>query len=817
MLRHITRLVAGLIATGLLLVLAPSASAAATYDITQVGDASWVGVTDANGRELSGQTTASNGLQVTATVRLRIDDIGALREGDTVLVKATSASGSHFGPNLFSRTTLPPSLLDRQGNAVFTVSNADGDNTILKLTRTGTTALGSYSCDLAATNKLWRWTPESKTSTWRIGSSSAYTFASRPLANTPCASNSNGEWVPQVQGNGIEVSQWFLNCGTMRSIMDGPDTSGIRTESQVGWARIIPESGRITSLDVSNNSAFFILKAVDGRTPGSLDARTGIFRLSWKSDVDISTYDKAVANLPVGSVAVMEREDGSWDIAYNIGSRLPGLANSLKTPDSSDPATLELQRNTGNIWQVAQTTFYVRFQDKSVPNRVSVETRGTEYAYRSRTLTTKTIDPAIGQGQSAIRYDPNGGDGDAFTKVGDSGTTATTAEAGVFLRKGHTFAGWNTKADGTGTAYQAGADVSYPAEGQTLTLYARWEANIYKTEFRDWRGRTITSGTAKYGSTPTVPALADTTWLADPDMNFDNVDGWRKSRVWNGSFEFTKDGLISRTRDLYGPIKKPFDGTVHIEFQGDASKAKSAVGAGYNLLYDPSSTNHAEWNVCGKGQASCRYDGYSSNAGMTKYDIQSWLQIDSHDDKGYGELLAKHMQLTQVDPATHNGVARDGYVFTGWDKDPSKPVEGGTVYTARYRPAVYKVRFDANGGTGTMADQSHTYDRKQALTANTFAREGYRFTGWNTRGNGKGKAFTDKQTVTNLLAHDGATGVLYAQWERIPETALPRSGGTMTHNLTTILGGGFLSSPSHSSSCAGAVWAEPCKAGDVTC
>lgn len=488
---------------------APSASAAATYDITQVGDASWVGVTDANGRELSGQTTASNGLQVTATVRLRIDDIGALREGDTVLVKATAASGSHFGPDLFSRMTLPPSLLDRRGNAVFTVSNADGDVNVLKLTRTGTgtTALGSYSCDLAATNKLWSRTPGSKSSTWRIGSSSAYTFASRPEANTPCASNSNGEWVPQVQGNSIGVSQWFLNCGTMRSIMDGPDTSGIRTESQVGWARIIPESGRITSLNVSTNGAF-ILKAVDGRTPGYRDARTGIFRLSWKSDVDISTYDKAVANLPVGSVAVMEREDGSWDIAYNIGSRLPGLANSLKTPDSSDPATLELQRNTGNIWQAAQTAFHVRFQDESVPNRVSVETRGTEYAYRSRTLTTKPLDPAIGQGQSAIRYDPNGGDGDAFTKAGDSGTTATAAEAGVFLRKGHTFAGWNTKADGTGTAYQAGADVAYPAEGRTLTLYAQWRPITYKVRFD---GNGATSGmmsdlTATYDEKKTLPA-----------------------------------------------------------------------------------------------------------------------------------------------------------------------------------------------------------------------------------------------------------------------------------------------------------------------
>lgn len=812
MLRRITRLITGLLATGLLLALAPSASAAAMYDITQVGDADWVGITDADGRELSGQTTASNGLQVTATVRLRIDDIGALREGDTVLVKATAASGSHFGPDLFSRMTLPPSLLDRRGNAVFTVSNADGDVNVLKLTRTGTTALGSYSCDLAATNKLWRRTPESKSSTWRIGKSSTYTFASRPQVNTPCASNNTGAWDPKVKGNSVEVSQWFLNCSTMASIASGSDASGFKTESQVGWAHVIPKSGRIENVEVPTYEAL-VLRAIDGRTPGGRDDRLSRFYLSWRKDVDISTYDKAVANLPVGSVAVMEREDGSWDIAYNIGSRLPGLANSLKTPDSSDPATLELQRNTGNIWQAAQTAFHVRFQDESVPNRVSVETRGTEYAYRSRTLTTKPLDPAIGQGQSAIRYDPNGGDGDAFRKAGDPGTTATTAEAGIFLRKGHTFAGWNTKADGTGTAYQAGADVAYPAEGDTLTLYAQWEANAYKTEFRDWRGRTITSGMARYGSMPTVPALSDTTWLADPDMNFDNVDGWHKSDQYGGSFEFTKDGLITRTRDLYGPSKKPFGGMVHIELRGDASKANGQIGVGWHEIGN--SKAYMEWNRCEKGQADCVYDGYSTPS--KDNNIETWLQIDSTDNEGYGELLAKHMQLTQVDPATHNGLARDGYVFTGWDKDPSKPVEGDTVYTAQYRPAVYKVRFDANGGSGAMSEQSHTYDRKQALTASAFTREGYRFTGWNTRGNGKGKAFTDKQTVTNLLAHDGATGVLYAQWERLPETALPWSGGTMTHNLTTILGGGFLSSPSHSSSCAGAGWAEPCKAGDVTC
>ncbi|RHK25812.1 hypothetical protein DW072_06080 [Bifidobacterium adolescentis] len=117
----------------------------------------------------------------------------------------------------------------------------------------------------------------------------------------------------------------------------------------------------------------------------------------------------------------------------------------MKTSDSTDPVGLELQNTTGHIWQTSLVTFSVFFQNADVPNRVKVEMQSTESAYRTTTLTTKPLDPAVGAGQSAIRYDPNGGDGDAFRKAGDSGTTATAAEAGIFLRKGHTFAGWNTK------------------------------------------------------------------------------------------------------------------------------------------------------------------------------------------------------------------------------------------------------------------------------------------------------------------------------------------------------------------------------------
>ena len=811
MLRRITRLITGLLATGLLLALAPSASAAATYDITQVGDADWVGITDSNGNDATKTPLASNGANVRVTFDVHIDDMSRLAEGDTITVPFNTADGSHYGPwGLFDSANLPRVLRNRDGVDMFTLTAPNAYT--LTMTRTGDAAVGSFDGSVTVATQLWMSNGSATSSTWTVGNGHSITFACHKFENSVCGGNTALTPKAKVDNGLVLLSADAVNCSTMRRIAQGQGTDGASPDSLVGWYRITAESGAISKLALRGYNVR-VMFAVDENTPGWWDGNSAGYDLTRISGVDVSTFDKAKADLPAGRIAIERQSDGSWVYAFNLGSRLPGLKNSLQVSRAGDEATLKLIDKTGRIWQYAQQVSYLHFADESIPNRVKVETQSTESAYRTTTLTTKPLDPAVGQGQSAIRYDPNGGDGDAFRKAGDPGTQATTPEAATFLRKGYAFAGWNTKADGTGTAYQAGADVAYPAEGDTLTLYAQWEANTYKTEFRDWRGRTITSGTARYGTTPTVPALSDTTWLADPDMNFDNVDGWHKTDRYGGSFEFTKDGLITRTRDLYGPSKKPFDGMVHIELQGDASKANGQIGVGWHEIGNGKA--YMEWNRCEKGQADCVYDGYSTPS--KDNNIETWLQIDSNDDKGYGELLAKHMQLTQVDPATHNGIARDGYVFTGWDKDPSNPVEGDTVYTAQYRPAVYKVRFDTNGGTGTMADQSHTYDRRQTLTANAFTREGYRFTGWNTRGDGKGKAFTDKQTVTNLLAHDGAVGVLYAQWERLPETALPWSGGTMTHNLTTILGGGFLSSPSHSSSRAGAGWAEPCKAGDVTC
>lgn len=80
-------------------------------------------------------------------------------------------------------------------------------------------------------------------------------------------------------------------------------------------------------------------------------------------------------------------------------------------------------------------------------------------------------------------------------------------------------------------------------------------------------------------------------------------------------------------------------------------------------------------------------------------------------------------------------------------------------------PTELTVTFEANGSTeypveGTMAPQTVTAKTDTVLTTNTFTREGYNFTGWNTAADGTGTSYADGATV-NLTENT----TLYAQWQ----------------------------------------------------
>ncbi|MCI5741692.1 MAG: S8 family serine peptidase [Lachnospiraceae bacterium] len=118
---------------------------------------------------------------------------------------------------------------------------------------------------------------------------------------------------------------------------------------------------------------------------------------------------------------------------------------------------------------------------------------------------------------------------------------------------------------------------------------------------------------------------------------------------------------------------------------------------------------------------------------------------------------------------------RTGYTFTGWYTASGSYVgKGGTSYTvsgtgtlyARWTPNTYYIDYDGNGADeGSMNRQTVTYDTTVKLKENAYAREGYAFTGWNTKPDGSGTSYADKQSIRNLSSKNGAVINLYAQWK----------------------------------------------------
>ena len=94
--------------------------------------------------------------------------------------------------------------------------------------------------------------------------------------------------------------------------------------------------------------------------------------------------------------------------------------------------------------------------------------------------------------QVKVSYDANGGTGTMEFIIGDVGSKIVIEQNG-FARSGYTFTGWNTQADGKGTAYKAGD--SFTLTNKDTVLYAQWSKN-------SGSAGTGTKGTAKPTDSP---------------------------------------------------------------------------------------------------------------------------------------------------------------------------------------------------------------------------------------------------------------------------------------------------------------------------
>lgn len=102
----------------------------------------------------------------------------------------------------------------------------------------------------------------------------------------------------------------------------------------------------------------------------------------------------------------------------------------------------------------------------------------------------------------------------------------------------------------------------------------------------------------------------------------------------------------------------------------------------------------------------------------------------------------------------------------------------------------YTVKFGANGGDGTMTEQSFIYGDTQNLTKNAFTRTGYTFVGWATSAGGA-VVYADGEAVKNLTDENNGTFTLYAVWQAITyNVAFNLDGGSGNVLSQTVKFGG---------------------------
>src|ERR1039458_2385172 len=177
-----------------------------------------------------------------------------------------------------------------------------------------------------------------------------------------------------------------------------------------------------------------------------------------------------------------------------------------------------------------------------------------------------------------------------------------------------------------------------------------------------------------------------------------------------------------------------------------------------------------DWNTVAGGTGTSYTDGasYPFTASVTLY--AQWTgtsyTVTFNANGGTGTMATETHNVPTA--LTTNAFTRTGYTFNDWNtvaggtgtsyaNGASYPFTASVTLYAQWTGTSYTVTFNANGGTGTMATETHTVPTP--LTANAFTRTGYTFNDWNTVAGGTGTSYANGATYVLT-----ASGTLYAQW-----------------------------------------------------
>ena len=339
-----------------------------------------------------------------------------------------------------------------------------------------------------------------------------------------------------------------------------------------------------------------------------------------------------------------------------------------------------------------------------------------------------------------VRYDANAKN-DTSVK-GIPASQSKTANVDIKLssdvptRNGYTFLGWNTQADGKGTAYAAGAIYKNDQNGGTVTLYAQWTPWKHVLHYNK---NVPTSSTSQTVSNMPV----DQTKTFDEKLMISSNKPTRKGYNFAG-WSTSANGDV-----VYQP----------------GAEYKNDQNGGTVTLY-------AKWTTW---KHTVTYDK-NVPANSKKTDVKN---MPGNQTKIYDQNLTLQSNVP----------TRIGYTFVKWttNKDGTgtayqpgsqysynRDSDGGTVTLyAVWTPWKYKVQYDKNVSADSSSqtvsnmptDQTKTEEVNLTLSSNKPSRHGYIFNGWQAQINGKAVDYQPGATLSyDVDDKDGSTIILKAQW-----------------------------------------------------
>jgi len=544
-----------------------------------------------------------------------------------------------------------------------------------------------------------------------------------------------------------------------------------------------------------------------------------------------------------------------WGLAANLPAEHPYKAQSPSTLGAIanlDGTVSDLDGDPlTNNWTVISGPGSVSFGDANAVDTTATFTVDGTYTLRlsvndsfGSSYDECVINVGSATSNYTVTYDGNGNTGGAEPVDGNSpyaaGATVTVlGNTGSLTKPGCTFAGWNTAANGSGSAYTPGATFSMPAAN--TTLYAQWTANSYTVTFN------ANGGTAANPLTKSVTFGSAYGTLATTNRTGYSFNGWFSSA--SGGTEITAAANVATAENhtLYAQwtqlavavvtdtdtVIVPEGGTQSFQVKLSAQPSTSVTVIVSSTAGDPDITvqsgssltfTTASWDTyqtvtlaaandadAGNGSATITCD--VSNAAYTDKNITA-NEVDKHTtltvtSDGNGATVPSGAVIVEKNAVTAiAATANTGYDFVNWTQtsgtanfadansaSTTAAITAPATIRANFTPKTYPVTYSGNGHTGgtAPADQSKLHDTDLTLRTNSgnLVKTGFVFAGWNTATDGSGTNHAAGSTYTA-----NAPLTLYAKWVTdgggtwLPTAAGPFNWGDSANWIDSIVASG---------------------------